>query len=59
MNSYTVNVSGNKVNIAKMNGYHAYYSEYTNVTAIEIKAIDKKTAKHIASRFGKVLFCFE
>ena len=54
---YTVNVSGDKVVMAKEKGYHAYYAN--NVTAIEIMAFNKRRAKKIASQFGTVLYVFE
>jgi hypothetical protein len=60
MNSYTVNVSDNSGDArenAKEAGYHAYSA--SGITAIEIKAANKKEAKAIASQFGKVLYVFE
>ena len=57
MKSFTVNVQGNVVNEAKAEGYRAYYAN--DVTAIEIKTLTKKDAKHMAEIFGQVLYIFE
>jgi len=59
--SYTVNVQGNRVPEAVRNGYHAYYSEYTNITAVEVKAKSKREAKMLAFRAtgSEVLYVFE
>lgn len=59
LTSYTVNVMGDKVKLAEENGYHAYYSQHTNITAIEIKTINKSQARRIAEHFGRVLYIFE
>lgn len=57
MKHYTVNVKGNVVSEAKAAGYYAYYAD--GITAIEIKATNKKIARSIASNFGSVEFIFE
>jgi hypothetical protein len=57
LRSYTCNVQGDCVVEAKDAGYHAYYA--SGVTAIEVKAKNKRGAWSIASRFGKVLYIFE
>lgn len=54
--SYTVNILGE---LSKKDTY-PYNSYYANgVTAIELKAKDKREARQIASQFGKVLYVFE
>ena len=57
MKHYTVDTSGNNVQIAHEKGYHSYYAN--NVTAIEIQAKNKKQAKTIISKFCNVLYVFE
>jgi len=58
MKSFTVNTSGNNVQIAKRCGYHAYYAN--GVTAIEVKAKNKRDARSIVTKLGvQVLYVFE
>ena len=59
LKSFTVNVQGNKVSEAEYWGYHAYFSTYTNITAIEIKAKNKQEAREIINKFARVLYVFE
>ena len=58
LKSYTVNTEGNNIRLANLAGYHAYYAD--NVTAIELKAVDKNRAKLLIKNLGlKVLYIFE
>lgn len=56
MKSYTINVKGNLVNLAKEKGYNAYYAD--NITAIEIKANNKIEAKRIIKRITNAKICY-
>jgi len=58
MKSFTVNTSGNNVQMAKDHGYHAYYAN--GVTAIEVKASNVANAKRIIKLMRlNVLYVFE
>jgi hypothetical protein len=59
---YIVNVQGDKKDLAENRGFNkVYYSEKTNVTAIEVEATSKKAAgeKVRSLKCFNVLFIFE
>jgi len=51
---YTVRVRGHWVRTAQAHGLHAYHSDVTNVTAIEIPASDSGEACRKARALGSL-----